>query len=82
MQIDDDVFHLFLQKQKRGAELHIYLEEGTWSSSLEHVVRDAVYPGAFIRRRCFKMAENFAICQWGVEHWARMLILLGTINMM
>jgi hypothetical protein len=28
------------------------------------------------------MVKNFAICQWGVEHWARMLILLGTINMM
>ena len=23
---DDDVFYLFLQKQKIGAELHIYLE--------------------------------------------------------
>jgi len=27
--IYDDVFYLFLQKQKRGAELHIYLEKGT-----------------------------------------------------
>jgi hypothetical protein len=26
---DDDVFYVFLQKQKIGAELHIYLEEGT-----------------------------------------------------
>ncbi len=25
-----DVFCLFLQKQKRGAELHMYLEEGTY----------------------------------------------------
>ena len=29
---DDDVFYLFLQKQKIGAELHIYLEEGTYHS--------------------------------------------------
>jgi hypothetical protein len=31
---DDDVFSLFLQKQKRGAELHIYLEEGTYHKRL------------------------------------------------
>ncbi len=39
---DDDVFHLFLQKQKRGAELHIYLEEGT--PSLQRFLRP-VPPG-------------------------------------
>jgi hypothetical protein len=27
---DDDVFYLFLQKQKIGAKLHIYLSEGTY----------------------------------------------------
>jgi hypothetical protein len=31
---DDDVFDLFLQKQKIGAELHIYLEEGTYHKRL------------------------------------------------
>ena len=28
------VFYLFLQKQKIGAELHIYLEEGTYHKRL------------------------------------------------
>jgi hypothetical protein len=31
---DDDVFYLFLQKQKIGAELQIYLEEGTYQKRL------------------------------------------------
>ena len=30
----DDVFYLFLQKQKIRAELHIYLEEGTYRKRL------------------------------------------------
>ena len=31
---DDDVFYLFLHKQKIGAELHIYLEGGTYHKRL------------------------------------------------
>ncbi len=31
---DDDVFYLFLQKQKIGDKLHIYLEEGTYHKRL------------------------------------------------
>ena len=30
----DDVCYLFLQKQKIGAKLHIYLEEGTYHKRL------------------------------------------------
>jgi hypothetical protein len=31
---DDDVFYMFLQKQKIGAELNMYLEEGTYHKRL------------------------------------------------
>jgi hypothetical protein len=31
---DDDVCYLFLQEQKIEAELHIYLEEGTYHKRL------------------------------------------------
>ena len=30
----DDVFYLFLQKQKIGDKVHIYLEEGTYHKRL------------------------------------------------
>ena len=31
---DYEVFYSFLQKQKMGAELHIYIEEGTYHKRL------------------------------------------------
>ena len=34
IRIDDDVFYLFLQKQKLEANLHIYLEKGTYHKRL------------------------------------------------
>jgi len=35
---DDDVFYLFFQKQKIGAKLHVYLEEGTFHDDPSFIV--------------------------------------------
>ena len=50
---DDDVFYLFLQKQKIGAKLHIYLSEGTisWRAHADRLTRS--YPLLLAEIRAF-----------------------------